>query len=68
MEGDRECLKTAVRPEFFANVLDVIAHGGGADAEGIGNALGPFAQRQVLEHFSLSSAQRQCGRKIRNCT
>ena len=48
MEGDREGLKTAVRPEFFANVLDVIAHGGGADAEGIGNARGPLAQGQVL--------------------
>ena len=57
MEGDRKGLKTTVCPQFFEDVLDVIAHGGGADAEGIGNARGTLAQRQVLEHFSLPSAQ-----------
>src|SRR4030065_2064012 len=67
MEGDCEGLKTAVRPEFFEDVLHMIAHGGGADAEGICNARGPLAQRQVLEHFSLPSAQRRCGRNVRNC-
>ena len=67
MESDREGFKAAVRPEFVADVLDVIAHGSGTDAEHIRNAHGALAQRQVLEHFSLPLAQRQCGRNVRNC-
>ena len=67
MEGDRKGLKTTVRPEFFEDVLDMIAHGGRADAESLGDARGALAQRQVLEYFSLPSAQRQCGRNVWNC-
>lgn len=67
MEGDREGLDTAVRPEFFEDVLEMITHGGRADAEGVCDARGPLTQGQVLEHFSLPSAQRQCGRNVRNC-
>lgn len=66
MESDREGFKATVRPEFVADVLDVIAHSGGADAEHIRNARGALAQRQVLEYFSLALAQRQCGRNVRN--
>ena len=43
MEGDSKGFETAVHPEFFEDVLDMIAHGGGADVEGLGNARGPFA-------------------------
>lgn len=67
MEGDREGLKTAVRPEFVEDVLDMITHRGGADAEGIGNARSPLAQGQVLEHLSLSCAQREGGGNIGRC-
>ena len=66
MEGDREGLKTAVRPEFFANVLDVIAHGGGADAEHIRDPRGALAQSQMLQHLSLTSTQWEGGRHIGN--
>ena len=67
MEGDREGFKAAVRPEFFEDVLNMIAHGSGADAENIRNTRGALAQRQVLEHVSLPPAQRQCSRNVRNC-
>lgn len=67
MEGDREDLDTAVRPEFFEDMLEMITHGGRADAEDVCDTRGPLTQGQVLEHFSLSSAQRQCGRNVRNC-
>ena len=67
MESDREGFKATVRPEFVADVLDVIAHGSGTDAEHIRDTRGALAQRQVLEYFSLPSAQRQCGRNVWNC-
>ena len=57
MEGDREGFKATVRPEFVADVSDVIAHSGGTDAERIRDTRGALAQRQVLEYFSLASAQ-----------
>lgn len=66
MERDREDLKTTVRPEFVADVPDVIAHSGGTDAEHIRNARGALAHRQVLEYFSLALAQWQRGWNIRN--
>lgn len=56
MEGHGQCLKTAVHPEFFEDMSDMIAHGGGADAEDIRDARSPLAQRQVLEHVPLACA------------
>lgn len=57
MEGDREGFKATVRPEFVADVSDVIAHSGGTDAERICDTRGAFAQRQMPEYFSLTLAQ-----------
>lgn len=58
MEGDGEGFETAVDPEFVKDVLDMIAHRGGADAEDIGYTRGAFAQSQVVEYFSFALAQR----------
>ena len=57
MKGDHEGFKATVRPEFVADVSDVIAHSGGTDAETIRDTRGALAQRQGLEYFSFASAQ-----------
>ena len=56
MEGDREGFKATVRPEFVANMLDMIAHSGGTDAEHIRDPRGALAQSQMLQHLTLAWA------------
>lgn len=65
MEGNREGFKATMRPEFVANMLDMIAHSGGTDAEHIRDPRGALAQSQVLQHLSLASTQWESGRHIR---
>ena len=66
MEGNGEGLKTAVRPEFFEDVLDMIAHGGRTDAERISNPRRALTQRKVRQHFSLPPAQWEGGGHVLN--
>jgi hypothetical protein len=41
--GDGKGLEAGVGAELFEDVLDVVAHGGGTDAELVGNVSGPPA-------------------------
>lgn len=66
MEGDREGFKATVRPEFVANMLNMIAHSGGTDAQHIRDPRGALPQSQMLQHLTLASAQWEGGWHIRN--
>ena len=65
MEGDRQGLETAVRPQFVEDVLNVIANRGRTDTEAIGDGPRGFTGTQVLQNVTLARAQRQVGRDFR---
>ncbi len=61
MEGDHQHFKPIVRPQLFEDVLNVIAHGGRADAESVGDVLGVLPGRELIQNLTLPFAERKRG-------